>query len=341
MFKAKNTAPARPLASALKVPLKMGMKLAMSLTACATLVGLLGLASPQRAMALFFGYDQQAEAYKHQGDYAYESQNFPSAANYYNQAINVLPYDAFQAKSGLYYSLALADDVSGSYDRATSDWQHAKDCYSQLLQSASSNPQAGINTAWAQQESGELGNLVTWRKTCDPNTSDYMANVNVRRWPANKFPLRVFVDDSSGRGFGSGSRGAIEAAASQWCSADPTRLRITEVSDISQADIIYQRPQAGEVAQGSGGRTTFDDFVDGRGSRWIKHAYVKLTCATVDYNNMNSAQKNELYNLALHESGHAFGIDGHSPSGLDVMYWKSPLLRLSNRDMATIVRIYQ
>ncbi|MBS1992087.1 MAG: hypothetical protein JSS83_16310 [Cyanobacteria bacterium SZAS LIN-3] len=293
------------------------------------------------AQALFFGYDQQAEAYKHQGDYAYETQNYPSASNYFNQAINVLPYDAYQAKSGLYYSLALADDVSGSYERATDDWQHAKECYDQLLQAAPSNPAAGINTAWAQEESGELGNLVNWRRTCDPSSQDYFSNINVRRWPANKFPLKVFVDESSGLGFGAGSRSTIEQAASQWVMADPTRLRITTVGDINQADIIYQRPQAGQVAQGSGGRTTYDDFVDARGNRWIKHAYVKLTCAAVDYNNMSNAQKNELYNLALHESGHAFGIDGHSPSGLDIMYWKSPLLRLSSRDIATITRIYQ
>jgi predicted Zn-dependent protease len=292
------------------------------------------------AYALFFGYDQQAETYKHQGDYAYETQNYPSAISYYGQAISALPYDAYQSLSGLYYSRALSNDVAGNYDLATDDWQHAKDCYDNLLQAASSNPQARINVAWAQATSAELGNLVRWRKTCDPSTPDYFSNVNVRRWPDGKFPLRVFVDESSGRGFGPGSRSTILQAIGQWVTANETRLRITEVEDISQADIIYQRPLAGQVAQGSGGRTTYDGSADAQGNRIISHSYVKLTCAAVDFNQMNSAQKNELYNLALHESGHALGIDGHSPSGLDVMYWKSPLLQLSQRDVATIRRLY-
>jgi predicted Zn-dependent protease len=294
----------------------------------------------QPAHALFFGYDQQAETYKHQGDYAYETQNYPSAINYYSQAISALPYDAYQSLSGLYYSCALSNDVAGNYERATEDWQHSKDCYDQLIQAAASNPQARINVSWARMTSDQLHNLIAWRKTCDPTTADYFSNVNVRHWPADKFPLRVSVDESSGSGFGPGSRSTIMQAANQWVAANDTRLRLTEILDINQADMIYQRPSAGDVARGSGGRTTYDDSADAQGNRIIKHSYVKLTCAAQDFGQMTDAQKHELYNLALHESGHGFGIDGHSPSGLDVMYWKSPLVQLSQRDIATIRRLY-
>jgi predicted Zn-dependent protease len=292
------------------------------------------------AHALFFGYDQQAEAYKHQADYAYETQNYPSAINYYQQAINALPYDAYQSLSGLYYSLALSDDVSGNYERATGDWQHAKNCYDQLIQAAASNPQAGINVAWATSTSGQLGNLIKWRQTCDPTTPDFFGNINVRHWPASKFPLRVYVDETPGQGFGYGSRTSIMQAIGQWVAANPSRLTIAQMDDINQADIIFQRPQAGQVQRGSGGQTTYDDSADVQGNRMIKQSHVKLTCATQDFNQMTAAQKNELYNLALHESGHSLGLDGHSPSGLDVMYWKSPLLLLSARDIATIRRLY-
>jgi tetratricopeptide (TPR) repeat protein len=290
------------------------------------------------AQALFFGYDQQAEAYKHQGDYAYETQNYPSAISYYSQAISSLPYDAYQSLSGLYWARALSNDVAGNYDRSTDDWQHSKDAYDQLVQAASSNPQ--INSAWSKAQSNQLNLLINWRKTCDPTTPDFFSNINVRRWPPGKFPLRVYVDESSGRGFGAGSRSSIMQAANQWVNANESRLRLTEVYDINQADMLFQRPGVGEVGQGSGGRTTYSDTADAQGNRIISRSFVKLTCARQDYDQMTDAQKQELYNLALHESGHAFGIDGHSPSGLDVMYWKSPLTRLSDRDVATIRRIY-
>jgi predicted Zn-dependent protease len=304
------------------------------------LLVLVGVSACSPAHALFFGYDQQAEAYKHQGDAAYESQNFPSAINYYSSAISSLPYDAYKSLSGLYYSRALANDVAGNYDRSTEDWVHAKDAYDQLIQAAASNPQAGINVAWAKSSSYSINLEINWRKTCDPNTPDYFSNVNKRRWPAEKFPLRIYVDESSGRGFGSGSRSSIMQAANQWVNANESRLRVTEVTDINQADIVYRRPQVGEVQQGSGGLTTYVDSADAQGNRIISRSTVRLTCARLDYDQMTDAQKHELYNLALHESGHAMGIDGHSPSGLDVMYWKSPLTQLSQRDVATIRRIY-
>jgi predicted Zn-dependent protease len=56
---------------------------------------------------------------------------------------------------------------------------------------------------------------------------------------------------------------------------------------------------------------------------------------------MSPRAKEQLFNLALHETGHALGIDGHSPSGLDIMYFKSPLIKLSDRDANTIRKIYQ
>ena len=308
--------------------------LALCTTACSL------MCSSLPAYALFFGYDQQAEALKHQGDYAYESQNFPSAVNYYGQAINALPSDAYQSLAGLYYSRALANDVSGDYSAATDDWQHSKDCDDQLIQAAAENPQANIDTAWAKSTSGELGGLITWRKTCDPSSADYFGDMGMVLWPAAKFPLRVYVDESSGRGFGAGSRDAILQAMSCWAAANPSRIRFTEVDDISQADVIFQRPLPGQVAQGSGGRTTSDDNTDARGVRTQKRAYVKLTCATQDYTQMTDYYKHQLYNLALHESGHVLGMGGHSPSGLDVMYWKSPLMQLSERDIATIRRMY-
>lgn len=65
-------------------------------------------------------------------------------------------------------------------------------------------------------------------------------------------------------------------------------------------------------------------------------SYVNLSAPSYDNKDMSPRAKEQLFNLALHETGHALGIDGHSPSGLDVMYFKSPLIKLSDRDANTI-----
>jgi predicted Zn-dependent protease len=48
----------------------------------------------------------------------------------------------------------------------------------------------------------------------------------------------------------------------------------------------------------------------------------------------------KLKSLAMHEAGHALGLDGHSPFATDLMYWKSPLLKLSARDKKTLQLAY-
>lgn len=114
------------------------------------------------AQALFFGTNQQAEAYKQQGDAARENQNFGMAINYYTNAINMLPYDAAQNLADLYYVRALANDLFGQYERGTSDWQSAGQNYLLCVRNAQDNPQ--VNVSYDQQMADQLGRLVAWRK---------------------------------------------------------------------------------------------------------------------------------------------------------------------------------
>ena len=77
------------------------------------------------------------------------------------------------------------------------------------------------------------------------------------------------------------------------------------------------------------------------GREVVTKSFVNLSAPSYDSKDMTPRAKELLFNLALHETGHALGIDGHSPSGLDVMYFKSPLIKLSDRDASTIRKIYQ
>ena len=55
---------------------------------------------------------------------------------------------------------------------------------------------------------------------------------------------------------------------------------------------------------------------------------------------MTPKQERVFQSLIVHEAGHALGIDGHSPFGNDLMYWKSQLKAPTMRDLKTMALIY-
>lgn len=306
--------------------------------AAALPLSLSGYAQP--AHALFFGTNQQAEAYKQQGDAAREAQNFGMAINYYTSAINMLPYDAAQNLGDLYYVRALANDLYGQYDRGTSDWQSAQQNYSTCAQQGQGNPQ--VNVAYDSQMADQLSRLVAWRRTENPNASDYIECGPMRRFPTDHNPIKLYIDTSQNDGFSYDLRYLITQAFQQWSNAGGSPIRFQSWDDMNSADIIVRRTTAsGQVGFDAAGRTRYEDAVNQEGQDMINKTFVRLTVSSYDGTSLSQADKNKLFNLALHEAGHALGIGGHSPSGLDIMYWKSPLLRLSDRDINTLRRIYQ
>ncbi len=285
--------------------------------------------------ALFFGYNQQAEAYKQQGDAARDSQNFSMAVNYYTSAINILPYDAAQNLADLYYARAIANDVCGQYQRATSDWQASHDNYAKCVQQGQNQP--GVNISYDKEYEDELGRMIKWRATENPNSSNYMEDGPMQRFstPSN---IKVFIDTAEASGFSYDLRYLIFQAMYTWCSFSGSPVRMTQWNSADGADIIVQRANAaGQIGFGAGGQTNAQP--SGQGN-FIGKSYTRLT-ANYSGSNMNQTDKDRLFNLALHETGHALGIGGHSPSGLDIMYFKSPLLKLSDRDTTTLRMMYQ
>lgn len=290
----------------------------------------------QPSHALFFGYNQQAEAYKQQGDAARDAQNFSMAINYYTSAINLLPYDAAQNLADLYYARAIVNDVSGQYQRATSDWQAAHDNYAKCVQQGQNQP--GVNISYDKEYEDELGRMIAWRATENPNSSNYMEDGPMQRFatPGN---IKVFIDTTEASGFSYDLRYLIFQAMYTWCTFSGSPVRMTQWNSADGADIIVQRANApGQIGFGAGGQTNAQP--SGQGN-FIGKSYTRLTTSGYSGSNMSQGDKDRLFNLALHETGHALGIGGHSPSGLDIMYFKSPLLKLSDRDTTTLRMMYQ
>ncbi|MBK9277603.1 MAG: matrixin family metalloprotease [Candidatus Obscuribacter sp.] len=301
-------------------------------------------ASSPPAFALFYGFNQQAQSYQHEGESLVQSGNYEQAVSAYTQAINLLPYDAVQGRADAYFGRAIANDVAGHFDQATQDYGWSRDYYLKAAQYASyggNSADSGLNGGYDSQIGQELVNLVRWRATVNPRSSDYMEDAGpMKLWDLRKMPLKVFIDDSQESGWSSDLRDLIWRAINCWTNVSGSPVRFTTWNSASGADYIVTRPTAGgQIAVGSGGYTSGVD--EPSEPNMLKQSKSLLSCRGYDGNYYSQEDKNLLYNLALHECGHALGMGGHSPSGQDIMYWKAPIFKLSDRDGNTIRRMYQ
>jgi tetratricopeptide (TPR) repeat protein len=120
---------------------------------------------------------QQAAKYKEQGEAAYEAKNYALAVACYSKALSLLPHDAANSLADLYYVRAMANDVTGQYQRASADWQAARDNYAKALL----GNQAGVNVTFATSYRDELTELLQWRATQNPSSPDYCDSIHTKR----------------------------------------------------------------------------------------------------------------------------------------------------------------
>ncbi|MDP3509116.1 MAG: matrixin family metalloprotease [Candidatus Melainabacteria bacterium] len=274
---------------------------------------------------------QQAAKYKELGEAAYEAKNYTLAVAYYTKALSLLPHDAAQNLADLYYVRAMANDVTGQYQRATADWQAARDNYAKALL----GNKAGVNVEFATSYRDELNELVHWRAAQSPSSPDYCDSIHSKRLAPGSV-LKVYISQSKKAGFSPELRTYIFQAMNLWCQFPGSPIRMELWPTQYDSNIVVQRATADDPMNiGSAGQTS------SYGRELVTKSFVNLSAPSYDSKDMTPRAKEQLFNLALHETGHALGIDGHSPSGLDVMYFKSPLIKLSDRDANTIRKIYQ
>lgn len=72
--------------------------------------------------------------------------------------------------------------------------------------------------------------------------------------------------------------------------------------------------------------------------KYLTKSFVKILSKKPNSN--VKVTPSEVYNVAMHELGHAIGIIGHSPKNTDIMYASSNVKNFSSRDIATIKIIY-
>lgn len=187
-----------------------------------------------------------------------------------------------------------------------------------------------------------LAHQLELQKMVDNNATDYATQVTHRVWRQDKYPLTIWIANKANHadGFDGGISDLIYDAFRKWVGlCQWFQIARANSSDQNIARIVIKQASSGDLQNGSGGQTNFTpkdaSIVD-----HIERVDIRLYIPSSELGSLTLEQRKTFQSLILHEAGHALGIDGHSPFPDDLMWWKSPLLDISSRDVQTMKIIY-
>lgn len=237
----------------------------------------------------------------------------------------------------LFYDMALAANLHGD-SKGASDF-FAK-CRVSLERMKKENPDDS-RIANLQPLIDSLAKQMEFQKMADNSASNYANQVTHRIWGADKYPLTIWIADKASHadGFDNAISDLIYDAFKKWVGRCPWfSIARANKSDQSISKIVIKQASPGDLQNGSGGQTNFTPVASADGH--IDKVDIRLYIPSAEINLLSMDQKKTFQSLILHEAGHALGIDGHSPFATDLMWWKSPLLDISPRDIETMKIIY-
>jgi predicted Zn-dependent protease len=173
--------------------------------------------------------------------------------------------------------------------------------------------------------------------------SDYFSELRsdeLFRWPAEKSCLKVLIiPGDKTPGYKPEYEKELRAAFQSWSQATAGTITFAYVDDLKKADIAVgwsDDPNLCAVKNEAGDcRLKLEE-----GTRKIKYALI-LLLMNPPYSEVSPVY---VWNVSLHEIGHALGINGHSSNPSDAMYffWFPDNRRhtLSERDINTVRRLY-
>lgn len=285
---------------------------------------------------------EAAKASYRQGNELFDKYRFAEAAAAYGHAIEQDP-QFFEA----YYNRALADEMVDR-KKATADWR-------QFAELAAKSPDFRNQVGQANARIQILGLLPAYPEALQPShydsaSGDYYPEVaelsESAKW--NSFPIKVAIGNVPNANWAQGTREAF----SIWKEMFPLEL----TAEPQEADIRFKW-EADQDLEGAGS--------GGEELDWVQFHRVggELAGRRVAYISVDLSRrwtKDEMRAIVLHELGHALGIQGHSASKGDIMYfevqsknrqvrvpgirypfaWKTLVSKPSPRDLNTLIRLY-
>jgi len=293
------------------------------------------------------GQFQEGVAQHDRANEARDTHRYDEALTYYQEAIEHLASASEPLRICLYYDLALCHDFAGESEKAGREFIRVISMYTALCNSFPADPAV---TNLKNIVDGCIYQLEL-RADRHPQAEHYLAAVTPRKFKSLDMPLKLYIDENEATGYDREQTEVIIHAFDLWIKGAGQPCRELHLDkplcyqiwdDADEANIRVYR-SGGENAlteKGAlipatlGGQTTFQH------SNRLRQATIWAHLAKHSSEQLSAKQKRVFQSLIVHEAGHALGIDGHSPFGTDLMYWKSQLSAPTNRDLKTLALIY-
>jgi len=281
-----------------------------------------------------------AKASFQQGNDFFDQDRFADAAAAYGHAIEQDPQFIPP-----YYNRALADEMVDR-QKAIADWR-------QFAALAANAPEFKYLAGQADARIQILSMLSTYPEALQPSryvasAADYFGEISElsesRKW--NSFPIKVSIGNVPNGNWAQGAREAFRI----WQQMFPLEL----TAEPAEADIRFKWEGGTDIEGAAGEERDWVQFRrEGDELTGRKVAFISIDLS-------RNWSKDEMRAIVLHEMGHALGIGGHSSSKGDIMYWqvqeknrqlaipgvyypvawKSLVSKPSQRDLNTLIRLY-
>jgi tetratricopeptide (TPR) repeat protein len=266
---------------------------------------------------------------------------YDEALTCFEKAVQILASASEPLRICLFYDLAICYDFSGQTEKANEWFVKAIKLYKALRENHPNDPAVNNlhNLIAGSEEQLQL------REHRHPLAEHYLDVVTARRFKGRDMPLKLFIDRSEDSGYDEDLSELIASCFDLWIKGvsqscrelhidKPICYELWETPVLANIKVHRTDGTNSRVPATSGGQTTYQHNSRFRQATiWAylpKHKKADLT----------TKQERVFQSLLVHEAGHALGIDGHSPFGNDLMYWKSALAAPSARDLKTLALIY-